>query len=1069
MSSARFYHTLQAVNSVSFQISRDFLACQTPLPVLWDFHLDHSPDHPLFVFERSSGCIEKISWSAGVQAMHRASYSLKKAVPDAFDPGKNHRPVIGILAFKDIPTSWALITGVMRLGATAFLISPRNSAVAVANMLKGANCHVLIMSSHTGISNLVHDASDLLEREHELTLIEASLFDELYLADATSFERLPPCQGIEMEAPALILHSSGSTSFPRLVTSSHRTLVNWSLISYFGDKDLCGYVCGANSLPVYRRAAGQVSVIYSPYDTPSHPTADTVLSTSLACSANYIYTVPTNITEWAREKESVDLLRTFDLILFAGGPLNTHIGDGLAARGVRLCSMYGTTECGAASRMIFDGDVEDWEYIQATRQTSIYWKPQPGDDHLYEAESPYKLLAETNTIIFGRRGFATGDLFEKHPRKEGLWRLCGRADDQIMHSTGEKAKSILTRHPSISHALVFGRGQFHVGVLIEPSPSVIMDMANGQSSQNFIELIWSTIQEANDFAPKHSRIFKEMLVIASPAKPFTFTAKRTMRRNVILDDYADEIAAAYRSMKNADNSSIHVNPPSSWDFPRTLPFIRSVIASILNGGTSVGDDDDLFQHGLDSLQAMVITNEILRAFRNTATNTTRLQDNFVHAHPTISALARFVTSCSGLGPVDTSSDLMEKKAEELQETVAKLTASFSAHSPRIGAQKPTGETVLVTGTTGSLGTQLLAQLIRIPTVTRVYALNRGEPEETRRRQENAFERQAISSSVARSTKVVYLRGDITSSALGLGLEMRDEVLDSLTTIVHNAWMVNFNMPFAAYLPLIEGVREVVELALASPLAEPPRIVFVSSVSAVRGWSMSSPIPETVIADPRIAVGNGYGESKWAAERIMSDVRRTTVLKTVIARVGQLCGTTTNGCWNANEWFPLIVRSADALHSLPERDELVSWLPVDTAASAILDLRHVPDDMECVHIMHPRPVPWSSIITPLAKALDVPLLPYSEWLQSLQNTSSSISGSMTTPAVLLANYFASLEKKDRRGQTEGRAREHVGRNMHVFSVERGQKTSRTLGDPTLAPLGTQNAEKWLKFWKQGGFL
>lgn len=148
------------------------------------------------------------------------------------------------------------------------------------------------------------------------------------------------------------------------------------------------------------------------------------------------------------------------------------------------------------------------------------------------------------------------------------------------------------------------------------------------------------------------------------------------------------------------------------------------------------------------------------------------------------------------------------------------------------------------------------------------------------------------------------------------------------------------MPFAAYLPLIEGVREVVELALASPLAEPPRVVLVSSVSAVRGksvqyisvdhstlqclsqgWSMSSPIPETVILDPRIAVGNGYGESKWAAERIMSDVRRTTVLKTVIARVGQLCGTTTNGCWNANEWFPLIVRSADALHSLPERDEV----------------------------------------------------------------------------------------------------------------------------------------------------
>lgn len=235
MLSAGSYHTLQAVNSVSFQISQEFLACQTPLPVLWDFHLDHSPDHPLFVFERSSGCIENISWSTGVQAMHRASRSLKKAVPDAFDPGKPHRPVIGILTFKgmllvilieihhlncpsfeDIPTSWALITGVMRLGATAFLISPRNSAVAVANMLKGANCHVVIMNTDTVISDLVHGASALLEKEHELTLIEAPSFQELYLADAASFKRLPPCQGIEMEVPALILHSSGMESIHSL-------------------------------------------------------------------------------------------------------------------------------------------------------------------------------------------------------------------------------------------------------------------------------------------------------------------------------------------------------------------------------------------------------------------------------------------------------------------------------------------------------------------------------------------------------------------------------------------------------------------------------------------------------------------------------------------------------------------------------------------------------------------------------------------------------------------------------------------------------------------------------------
>ena len=39
----------------------------------------------------------------------------------------------------------------------------------------------------------------------------------------------------------------------------------------------------------------------------------------------------------------------------------------------------------------------------------------------------------------GIPAFATGDLFSPHPTgKKDLWRICGRKDDQIMHSNGEK-------------------------------------------------------------------------------------------------------------------------------------------------------------------------------------------------------------------------------------------------------------------------------------------------------------------------------------------------------------------------------------------------------------------------------------------------------------------------------------------------------------------------------------------------------------------------------------------------------------------------------------------------------
>lgn len=66
----------------------------------------------------------------------------------------------------------------------------------------------------------------------------------------------------------------------------------------------------------------------------------------------------------------------------------------------------------------------------------------------------------------------------------------------------------------------------------------------------------------------------------------------------------------------------------------------------------------------------------------------------------------------------------------------------------------------------------------------------------------------------------------------------------------------------------------------------------------------------------VAVGNGYGESKWVAESILDAARKKTALQPVVVRVGQLCGSTVNGSWNPWEWFPAIVQSSEAVDCLP---------------------------------------------------------------------------------------------------------------------------------------------------------
>ena len=47
-----------------------------------------------------------------------------------------------------------------------------------------------------------------------------------------------------------------------------------------------------------------------------------------------------------------------------------------------------------------------------------------------------------------------------------------------------------------------------------------------------------------------------------------------------------------------------------------------------------------------------------------------------------------------------------------------------------------------------------------------------------------------------------------------------------------------------------------------------KFIFTSSVSATYGWDRTlGPYPEEVVYDPNYAVGSGYGESKYAVERV----------------------------------------------------------------------------------------------------------------------------------------------------------------------------------------------------------
>lgn len=184
---------------------------------------------------------------------------------------------------------------------------------------------------------------------------------------------------------------------------------------------------------------------------------------------------------------------------------------------------------------------------------------------------------------------------------------------------------------------------------------------------------------------------------------------------------------------------------------------------------------------LYSLQATWIRNSILHALRATSKSSTReIPINFVYNNPTVSRLASFVYAVTNSGYSRTEN--RSAAVQAMQDMLNKYTHRFSLHAPVAEQDNfATGDVVLLTGTTGGLGSALLTQLVAIPEVTKIYALNRKGSTALRERQRDVLsDRGYDADGIIGSSKVVLLEADLTQSTFGLPDTTCKEVSISLS-------------------------------------------------------------------------------------------------------------------------------------------------------------------------------------------------------------------------------------------------------------------------------------------------
>ena len=151
--------------------------------------------------------------------------------------------------------------------------------------------------------------------------------------------------------------------------------------------------------------------------------------------------------------------------------------------------------------------------------------------------------------------------------------------------------------------------------------------------------------------------------------------------------------------------------------------------------------------------------------------------SFVYEHPTIERMAVFLSRVVA-DPHSAQGVDLPMRGQELQALVDKYTEGFPARLALHGSAYPVahGDVYLLTGTTGGLGSNMLAQLLQAPAVTRIYAFNRPSKSATpQARQLSAFTQRGLNTSLLSSKKLVYVEGDLSAPGFALGDELYREV------------------------------------------------------------------------------------------------------------------------------------------------------------------------------------------------------------------------------------------------------------------------------------------------------
>lgn len=630
-----------------------------------------------------------------------------------------------------------------------------------------------------------------------------------------------------------------------------------------------------------------------------------LLSTTGASS---LMTVPSTLEDISllSDDSGIKALQKMRFVAFGGGPIKISVGEKLASNGVPLLNHYGATEIGALSP-IFDvkrSTGYDFHFFRIRSDHNVVMQSlpsAPGEQALY------KLTA---------RPFGWDTIFEvqdslvaspDHPKTD--FNSLGRNDDLIVLATGEKVlpnilETAVSESEHCKAAIAIGQSQFQIGLLVETKEEVYE-----WDIESFRDSLWPVVEKANQLMDAQGRISsKKAIAVVPSGQTLPRTDKGSIQRKEVYRVFDGLITETFRALEedDLDDESLPLLDANNLENE-----IKALIQERLTW--KVPEDkwtahDDLFDLGMDSLQAIQLRRLLTKTARKNATNSEdgTIPREFIYSHPSVSKVAAAIRGQGSSGDVD----LIDKY---------------------VGEYKPTkgtsGSVVLLTGSTGSLGSHIVADLAEDPTVSQVICLIRPRDGDDTPldRQFSALSSKHLDIAGDNLSKIRAYATNTASFHLGLAEDDYNFIRDSVTHIIHNAWPMDFNRQLPSFESQFMALDNLIALSRSAFSKRPSThqtFVFISSIATVGNYpdlSGEQIVREMPMKSNDAVDDFGYARAKLVCERIVEELAATASneVDAKYIRVGQMTGARTSGLWNTTEHFPALAKSSKYVGALPQ--------------------------------------------------------------------------------------------------------------------------------------------------------